>query len=61
MAGRSTPSFEDVCGTVMMRPGEQVDVAVERDGRELVLPVTLATELQRDRFGQEFETRRLGV
>lgn len=61
VAGRSTSSFEEVSNTVLMRPGEQVDIAVERDGRQLVFPVTLATEKQRDRFGQEFKIGRLGV
>ena len=61
VAGRSTSNFEEVANTVLMRPGERVDIAVERDGRSLVFPVTLATEKQRDRFGQEFRIGRLGV
>ena len=61
VAGRSTSNFEEVANNVLIRPGEQVDIAIERSGRHLVLPVTLATEKQRDRFGQEFKIGRLGV
>lgn len=61
VANRATPNFEEVTATVIMRPGERVDVVVQRAGREIVIPVTLATEMQQDRFGQEFKIGRLGV
>jgi regulator of sigma E protease len=38
-----------------------VDVAVERDGRELVVPVTIATRIERDRFGNEAKVGRIGI
>ncbi len=61
IAGRSTPTFEDVFQVVMLRPGERVEVVVDRGGRQLGLPVTIKTEEQKDRFGQTFRIGRLGV
>jgi regulator of sigma E protease len=61
VAGRSTPSFEDVSQVVMLRPGEKVQVAVERDGERVVLPMQIAVEEQADRFGQRFRIGRMGV
>ena len=61
IAGRSTPSFEDLQNVVMLRPAETVDVRVERDGRPLVLPAQLGTVEQVDRFGQQFKIGQLGV
>ena len=45
----------------MLRPDEAVTVEIERDGQRLSLPVTIAAEEQRDRFGQTFRIGRLGV
>jgi regulator of sigma E protease len=61
LADRSTESFEDLFAVVLLRPGESVTVDVERQGRRLSLPVTIAAEVQRDRFGQTFRIGRLGV
>jgi regulator of sigma E protease len=61
IAGRATPTFEDIFQVVMLRPGERVEVVVDRGGRQLGLPVTIKTEEQRDRFGQTFRIGRLGV
>ena len=61
IAGRSTPSFEDLQNVVMLRPAETVDIRVERDGRPLILPARLGTIEQVDRFGQHFRIGQLGV
>ena len=61
VAGRDTATFEDIFQVVMLRPGEQVDVVIDRGGRELALPVKIRTEEQQDRFGQKFRIGRLGV
>ena len=61
IADRSTASFEDLYAVVLLRPAESVTAEVERDGRRLSLPVTIAAEVQRDRFGQVFRIGRLGV
>jgi regulator of sigma E protease len=61
IAGRSTPTFEELFRVVMLRPGERVDLEIVRSGRPITIPVTIKTELQRDRFGQEFKIGRLGI
>ena len=61
IAGRDTPTFEDVFAIVVLRPGEQVALEVEREGRELVLPARIAVDEQKDRFGQRFRVGRLGI
>ena len=61
IAGRDTSTFEDIFAVVMLRPGEQVAVEVERDGKHLVLPARIAVDEQQDRFGQRFRIGRLGI
>ena len=61
IADRATDSFEDLFAVVVLRPDETVSVDLERDGRRISLPVTIAAEQQRDRFGQTFRIGRLGV
>jgi len=61
IANRSTDSFEDLFAVVILRPDEAVTVEVDRSGRRVSLPVTIAAEEQRDRFGQTFRIGRLGV
>lgn len=61
IAGRETDTFEDIFRTVSLRPGETVDVELVRDGRRQILQATLATTVERDRFGQEYRVGRLGI
>ena len=61
IAGRSTPTFEDIYQTVLMRPAERVTVTIERSGTTMRLPVSIGVVEQRDRFGQQFRIGRLGV
>jgi regulator of sigma E protease len=61
IANRSTGSFEDLFAVVVLRPDEAVKVDIVRDGKPLSLPVVIAAEEQRDRFGQTFRIGRLGV
>ena len=61
VANRSTDSFEDLFATVVLRPDEAVRVDIDRGGKQLSLPVRIAAEEQRDRFGQTFRIGRLGV
>ncbi|HEU5286154.1 MAG TPA: RIP metalloprotease RseP [Sphingomicrobium sp.] len=59
--GRSTDSFEDLAGYVVLRPDEQIRVEIERDGERRQVSIRLAREVETDRFGQRFEIGRLGV
>jgi len=61
VANRSTDSFEDLFAVVVLRPDEAVRVDIDRGGQQLSLPVRIAAEEQRDRFGQTFRIGRLGV
>ncbi len=61
IANRSTGSFEDLFAVVVLRPGEAVRVDLQRGVERLSLPVVIAAEEQRDRFGQTFRIGRLGV
>jgi regulator of sigma E protease len=61
VAGRDTPRFEDVTRVVSMRPGETVPIVIIRGGQEQRLSATLAQDVDRDRFGQEFRIGRLGI
>ena len=61
IAGRETDTFEDIFRTVSLRPGETVDIEFVRDGQPMLRRATLATTLERDRFGQEYRVGRLGI
>jgi regulator of sigma E protease len=61
IAGRSTPTFQDVFQTVLLRPNEQATVIVERGGQKLRLSARIGAVEQRDRFGQHFRIGRLGI
>lgn len=61
VAGRDTASFEDIFSVVMLRPDERVAVTIERNGTPLIVPVRIAVDEQRDRFGQRFRIGRLGI
>jgi len=61
IAGRTTATFEDITRVVILRPGEQVELRVERAGQPLVLTGRLGVEEEVDRFGQRFRIGRLGI
>lgn len=53
--------FDELGRQVAHRPGERIDLTVERDGRPLDISMVIGTEIQRDRFGNEYRIGRLGV
>ena len=59
--GRRTDSFEGLASYVVLRPDEQVTLGIVRDGQRRQVSTRLARELEKDRFGQQFEVGRLGV
>jgi regulator of sigma E protease len=61
IAGRDTPSFEDISNIVLMRPAEPVTIVVERSQQVIQLPVTIGAVEETDRFGQKFRVGRLGI
>jgi regulator of sigma E protease len=61
IGGRSIATFDDIAGFARLRPGEAIDIRVERDGIGQTLPVTIGEKRERDRFGNEYRIGRLGI
>lgn len=61
LGGRAVQNFADIASYAMMRPGEVVPVAIERDGRTSTIPVTIGEFKQRDRFGNDYRFGRVGI
>jgi regulator of sigma E protease len=61
VANRQTETFEDVYQAVTLRPDEQVDILVDRDGKQLRLTARIGGKLETDRFGQRFKVGRLEI
>ena len=59
--GDPIAEFHDITDKVLMFPGKQLTVTIERDGRRLDLPVTLEDAEVKDRFGNKSRIGRLGV
>jgi regulator of sigma E protease len=59
--GEKISEFTDIPPLVVPYPGRTVSLAVERDGRELVVPVRIAEVVDTDRFGNETRIGRIGV
>jgi regulator of sigma E protease len=59
--GRRIDSFETLSRYVSMRPGETVDITLNRSSERLTVPVRFDTEEEQDRFGNRFRVGRLGV
>ena len=61
IAGRNTASFDDVFNVVAMRPGETVEIGVERGGAHQELTAKLGVDSTEDPTGQPFKRGLLGV
>lgn len=59
--GARVEAFKDIADRVMLLPGQTVRITAERDGQNISLPVTLATDVQTDRFGNELKRGFLGI
>ena len=61
IAGRATPSFDDIFNVVAVRPGERVEIAVERDESVREIEVALGSDYLEDVSGQKQKRGLLGV
>ena len=61
IAGIGVGSFEEVRRVVVLRPGETVDIVLDRRGRTERLRTTLGVHEEKDQFGQKFRIGLLGV
>jgi regulator of sigma E protease len=58
ISGRGTASFEDISNYVLLRPGEQATLVIERQKQRLKIPLVIGAAVERDRFG---DTNRVGL
>jgi regulator of sigma E protease len=61
IAGRATPTFDDITSIVVMRPGETVPLTIERDGIERDLRVKLGEAQLTDVTGRKMRAGLLGI
>jgi len=61
VAGRDTPTFNDVAGVVVVRPEETVAIEVERGGAVQQVRVKLHSTMLADATGREMRAGSLGV
>jgi regulator of sigma E protease len=61
IAGRQTPTFEDISQVVALRPGARVVLHVDRQGQLQAFPVRIGAAEETDKFGQKFKVGRLGI
>src|SRR6185369_8720462 len=61
VADRQTQTFEDVYQAVTLRPGEQVDIVVNRNGEILHVATRIGAKIEADNFGQKFKVGRLEI
>ena len=59
--GRPIESFDQIYPMVQDRPGERLNVQVERDGGKRQFELVPATVRQTDRFGNEYRIGRIGI
>jgi regulator of sigma E protease len=59
--GAKVGQFPEIAERVIPYPGEKVTLTIRRDGREFPIDVTLASHIERDRFGNESRIGRLGI
>jgi regulator of sigma E protease len=61
IAGRDTPTFDDIYNVVSVRPNETVVVTIERHHVTQQISVTLGTDEVQDAAGQKFKRGLLGI
>ena len=61
LGGREVETFEDMVRFVKIRAGERIRVDYVRGGQAATLDATIGTQLQRDRFGNEYRVGLLGI
>lgn len=59
--GRAVETFEDMVRFVKIRAGEPVRIDYARDGAPAIARATIGTQVQRDRFGNEYRVGLLGI
>ena len=61
IAGRDTPSFEDISDIVVLRSGLTTNLVVERGGKQIQLPLTIRAADLKDPWGGTHKVGRIGI
>ena len=61
LGGRSVDSFDEMVRYVRLRAGETIRIDFVRGDQQQARAITIGTERERDRFGNEFAMGRLGI
>lgn len=59
--GEEVTEFRDVVQKIVLYPGKEIAIAIERDGQETTLPVKIGDYTETDRFGNEARVGRIGA
>lgn len=59
--GHAVSDFLEIPEHIVPYPGQDVDIAVERDGRTITVPVEIDSVVETDRFGNEARVGRIGI
>lgn len=59
--GEAIAESQDVIDRVIMFPGREISVTVERDGSRTDIPFAIGTNVETDQFGNESKIGRLGI
>lgn len=59
--GEAVSRFTDLTRELSIRPGENVELNVERGGKTLTIPVKMGVRIETDRFGNEYRIGLLGI
>ncbi|MGI8942771.1 MAG: RIP metalloprotease RseP [Qipengyuania sp.] len=59
--GERVEEFGDITDRVLMFPGKDIVLGVEREGDTLSIPVTIGDAVEEDRFGNQARIGRLGI
>jgi len=59
--GNSIEDFSEIAAMVAPYPGEDIDIAVERNGEQLSYSFTIPSFEESDRFGNSYDVGRIGI
>ncbi|MDB5706684.1 MAG: rseP [Sphingomonas bacterium] len=61
LSGRSVVTFDDMVRYIKIRAGEPVTIEFVRGGTPMTRETVIGTDIERDRFGNEYRVGRLGI
>ena len=59
--GDTVTEFQQIVEKIVLYPGQKIDISIDRDGQQTVIPVTIGDYTEKDRFGNEARVGRIGV